>query len=198
MRHGQSEWNSQQRWQGWIDVPLTALGEAQARARGLELAGGGVDAPVVFASDLVRARRTADIIAEHLGAGVVTDERLRERHGGEWQGHTAAEIDELWPGWRERWGKREVAAPPGGESDDAVLDRFDTALVDVLAATPAEQDAIIVTHGGMLRLLAARTGITSRDVVSNLGGHWFRHDGDTLVADEPLPPLSQDGALKVE
>jgi bisphosphoglycerate-dependent phosphoglycerate mutase family 1 len=198
LRHAQSEWNAEGRWQGWIDVPLTAAGEAQARARGEALAADGIDATAVFASDLQRARRTAELIGEALRASVSTDERFRERHGGEWQGHTAAEIDERWPGMRERWRRRELPAPPGAESDDAVLARFDAALPGVVAATEPAHDALIVTHGGMLRLVADRAGIESRSVAENVGGHWFRWDGTHLVADEPLPSLRTDGVAALE
>jgi bisphosphoglycerate-dependent phosphoglycerate mutase family 1 len=198
LRHGQSEWNAEGRWQGWIDSPLTASGEAQARARGAALAADGIDAATVFASDLQRARRTAELIAEALRARVATDARLRERHGGEWQGHTAAEIDDRWPGMRDQWRRRELHAPPGAETDDVVLARFDAALPHVIAATEPARDALIVTHGGMLRLVADRAGIDSRAVVENVGGHWFRWDGTQLLADEPLPSLRTDGVAALE
>jgi probable phosphoglycerate mutase len=130
VRHGQSEWNAERRWQGWIDIPLTSTGETQATARGRALADAGITSPVVFSSDLCRATRTAELIAAELGARVVTDERLRERHGGAWQGHTAEEIDERWPGLREQWRRRE-AHPPGAEHDHEVLARFDAALTTI-------------------------------------------------------------------
>ena len=193
VRHGQSEWNAQRRWQGWIDIPLTSAGEAQATARGRTLADAGVAVPVVFSSDLSRASRTAELLAAEIGAQVVTDERFRERHGGEWQGHTAEEIDERWPGMRERWRRRE-AHPPGAEHDDEVLARFDDALVAVAAATADGHDAIIVTHGGGLRLVADRGGADGGRVAENVGGHWFLYEEGTLTASEPLPPLAADGA----
>jgi glucosyl-3-phosphoglycerate phosphatase len=198
LRHGQSEWNAEGRWQGWVDVALTEVGEAQARARGEALAAAGIAAPVVYASDLRRAARTAELIAEAIGARVIADARLRERHGGEWQGHTAAEIDERWPGLREQWRRRELHAPPGAESDDDVLGRFDDALPGIVAATAADHDAVIVTHGGMLRLLANRAGISAENVVENVGGHWFQWRDCLLVADEPLPTLRTDGAAALE
>jgi len=198
LRHGQSRWNAEGRWQGWIDVPLTDVGEAQARARGEALAADGVRVPVVYASDLQRAARTAELLAAPIGARVVLDDRLRERHGGEWQGHTATEIDERWPGMRERWRRRELPAPPGAESDAAVLARFDGALPDLLGPAPVGDDAIVVTHGGILRLLALRFGIKARGVVENVGGHWFHWDGAELTAGEPLPSLRTDGIAALE
>jgi probable phosphoglycerate mutase len=198
VRHGQSAWNAEGRWQGWIDVELTDVGEAQGRARGEALAAAGVSVRVVHASDLRRARRTADLVAEAIGATVRTDERLRERHGGEWQGHTAAEIDERWPGMREQWRRRELHAPPGAESDDDVLARFDLALADIAAATGDDEDALVVTHGGLLRLVSNRAGVTATNVVENVGGHWFRVERGALVADEPLPSLRTDGVAALE
>jgi probable phosphoglycerate mutase len=192
VRHGQSEWNAEKRWQGWIDIPLTRAGEAQATARGKSLAQTGVTVPVVFSSDLSRAHRTAELLAAELGARVVTDDRLRERHGGEWQGHTAAEIDERWPGLREQWRLGE-AHPPGAEYDEQVLARFDGALSAIATATSDGYDAIIVTHGGVLRLVSHRSGVDGAAVVENVGGHWFVYTAGALTAGEPLPPLAADG-----
>jgi broad specificity phosphatase PhoE len=198
LRHGQSAWNAEGRWQGWIDVPLTEAGEAQARARAEALAADGIDVGIVYASDLQRAHRTAELIAAAIGAAVVPDERLRERNGGEWQGHTAAEIDERWPGMRELWRGRALHAPPGAESDNTVLARFDAALPDIIDATDPERDAMIVTHGGLLRLVADRAGVSAENVVENVGGHWFRWDGAQLVIEAPLPSLRTDGVAALE
>ena len=96
LRHGQSEWNAAGRWQGQADIELTDLGYEQARRAVDKL--GTFDA--IASSDLRRARMTATIIAEGLGAGLLpADERLRETHVGEWQGLTHAEIERDWPGF---------------------------------------------------------------------------------------------------
>src|SRR3954454_17144605 len=89
VRHGQSVWNADGRWQGQADPPLSALGEQQAVEAANRL--DGIDA--VGTSDLVRHARTADLLAHELGVDVVVDARWRERHAGEWQGHTRAEIE---------------------------------------------------------------------------------------------------------
>ena len=96
VRHGQSEWNAEGRWQGQADPPLTDLGRLQAR----EAAGalGTVDA--VWASDLQRAVETATVIADQLGVGpVVVDPDLRERDAGEFSGLTRPEIAARFPGY---------------------------------------------------------------------------------------------------
>lgn len=193
LRHGESAWNVEGRWQGWQDIPLTPLGEAQARSRAASLAGEPIDGAVVFSSDLRRAARTAEVLAEHLRLGsVATDPGFRERHGGEWEGNTAAEIDERWPGRRAAWRRGELACPPGGEPDEVVLARVDDALARAIAATPTTGVTLVVTHHGVLRLLSTRAGIPVHAIIPNLGGRWFDHDGTALHARDELTPL---GAL---
>src|SRR5262245_96164 len=117
IRHGQSEWNVEQRWQGWLDAPLTPLGEEQAAARGRALAPEGFRPRVIYTSDLGRAARTAEIIAAHLDVPVIPDAGFRERNGGDWQGLTGDEIEAGWPGLREAWRHGKLDRPPGGERD---------------------------------------------------------------------------------
>ena len=128
LRHGESTWNREHRWQGWLDAPLTPEGEEQAAECARRLARDGFRPRVVFTSDLTRAARTAEIVAAHLEVPVVADAGFRERNGGDWQGCTITEIDERWPGERERWRRGEIPSPPGGETNTEVLTRFDTAL----------------------------------------------------------------------
>src|SRR3954470_12262051 len=127
VRHGQSVWNADGRWQGQADPPLSALGEQQAVEAANRL--DGIDA--VWTSDLVRAARTADLLAHELGVDVVVDARWRERHAGEWQGHTRAEIEWAWPGHLGD-GRR----PPGWESDAEVVGRALDACSTIGAAHP--------------------------------------------------------------
>ena len=151
LRHGESTWNVEGRWQGWLDAPLTPAGEDQAAARARTLAHDSFAPRVIYTSDLERATRTAEIIAAHVESPVITDVGFRERNGGEWQGLTGTEIDEHWPGMRAAWRRGELSAPPGGEEDVDVLVRFDDALERVLAHA-GKGIACIVTHHGMLRL----------------------------------------------
>lgn len=192
LRHGQSEWNVERRWQGWLDAPLTALGEDQAAHRARSLAHDGVKPRVVVASDLGRARRTAEIIAAHLEVPILTDDGFRERHGGEWQGHTSDEIDEKWPGMRDRWREGDLSAPPGGEDDTTVLARFDAAIARALQHVGSNL-LVIVTHHGVLRLAATRAGMDVHALIPNLGGYWFDVNHTTLHSPEPLDPVILDG-----
>jgi probable phosphoglycerate mutase len=187
IRHGQSEWNLEGRWQGWKNAPLTDLGVAQARERAAAIVESGFAPKVVHSSDLGRARQTADIVAEALGVEVKVDPGFRERSGGDWEGHTIAEIDAKWPGMRERWRSGELATPPNGELDTDVIRRFDAALASAIAAgTPA----MVVTHGGALRLVATQAGVSITALTPNLGGYWFTVDGDRLTNAEAVSPLA--------
>ncbi len=170
VRHGQSEWNAEGRWQGQADPPLSALGEAQAIAAAERL--DGIDA--VWASDLVRAARTAELIAAELEVDVVLDERWRERHAGEWQGHTRDEIEGAWPGYLAD-GRR----PPGWEPDADVVERAVDACRAIAATHPAA-GVVVVTHGGVVRTLERHFGATDDELLANLGGRWVEVHGDSF------------------
>jgi broad specificity phosphatase PhoE len=192
IRHGQSTWNVERRWQGWLDAPLTAEGEAQAARRARALARDGISPRAVYSSDLGRARRTAEIVAAHLEAPLVTDDGFRERHGGEWQGRTAHEIDECWPGERAAWRGGELPAPPGGETDDTLLARFEAALGRALAHV-GDNVLVVVTHHGVLRVVANRAGADVHATIPNLVGYWFGLEDGRLAHPEPVGPLEPDG-----
>jgi broad specificity phosphatase PhoE len=185
IRHGESTWNLEKRWQGWKNAPLTDLGLQQARERAATLVDSGFRPAVVHSSDLGRARQTAEIIADALGVPVRTDEGFRERSGGDWEGHVAEEIDHIWPGMRDAWRRAEIHCPPGGETDDAVLARFDAALDRARDGLPG----VVVTHGGALRLIATRAGVAIPELIPNLGGYWFSLDCEGLTDPRPIAPL---------
>ena len=175
LRHGESTWNVEHRWQGWLDPPLTPAGEAQAAARARTLAHDSFAPRVIYTSDLQRAARTAEIIAAHVEGPVIA----------EWQGHTGAEIDQRWPAMRDSWRRGELTAPPGGEEDVEVLERFDAALTR--ARERAGRGVVgIVTHHGMLRVVATRAGVDVHTVIPNLGGFWFDIAGGALINAEPV------------
>jgi broad specificity phosphatase PhoE len=187
IRHGESEWNVEKRWQGWLDAPLTARGLQQARDRAGALVRSGFATAVVHCSDLGRARNTAELIAGALGVEVRPDPGLRERSGGEWEGFTADEIDERWPGQRMAWRNGELTTMPGGEDDATVLARFDRAIATALeSGTPG----LVVTHHGVLRLAATRAGADVHALIPNLGGYWFTVDEGELVSPKPLDDLA--------
>jgi probable phosphoglycerate mutase len=157
-RHGETEWNAQARWQGHTDMPLNETGRAQARAlaqalRCTVLAG-------VVASDLSRARETAQIVAVELGLAIAyVDPALRERAIGVFEGLTREQCETLHPeAWSAWLASKRV--PPGGEAHEALTARV-VAAVGRAAERVATEDsaALVITHGGALRaIVAAATG----------------------------------------
>ena len=149
VRHGVTAWNRERRFQGQIDIPLDDEGRAQAARTGRRLAGMGPDA--IYASDLARARQTAEPIAAACSVGLRIDARLRERHYGRFEGRTHDEIrrDQLdaWRRWRER--EPDFELPGGGESLRAFHARVRAVLLEIASRHPG-QTVIAVTHGGVL------------------------------------------------
>jgi len=188
VRHGQSTWNADARWQGQADPPLSALGEQQALDAARHV--GAIDA--LWSSDLERARRTAELIGDHLGLDARVDARLRERHAGEWQGCTRDEIEEQWPGYLAS-GRR----PPGFETDDALLDRVLSAL-DELRHLHAGDSVLVVTHGGIVRTLERHLGDEVGGLLPNLGGRWIVTAEVGGRADEDAPWTLGDRVLLLE
>ena len=155
VRHGETEWNRTGRMQGHLDSPLTARGEAQARAIGETLREllDGSDYDMV-ASPLGRTRATAAIIGRVLGRDPETmtiDERLMEMTWGDWDGLTLAEIEARDPGAlaRRRADHWDYRPPGGGESYVMVALRVG----DWLAGRNSDQPLIVVSHGGAGRVL---------------------------------------------
>lgn len=152
VRHGETDWNAAGRWQGQTDVPLNANGRAQALALAARLRAEGIRE--IAASDLARARGTAEIVGAALGLEVaLVDADLRERGYGAWEGLTRGECEALHP---EAWARHLAdprTPPPGGESAEALLARVVPAIHR--AAERLESPALVVTHGGVMRAFLA-------------------------------------------
>jgi len=146
-RHGQTGWNVEGRFQGQSDSVLDETGHQQAAAAAARLAARKPD--VIVSSDLQRCVRTAEPLARLTGLTVRFDSRLRERHFGQWQGHTRAEIDERWPGAIARWQAGNVLDEAGIESPHDVSKRMSEALSDAVAGPPG-RTIVVVGHGGSL------------------------------------------------
>jgi broad specificity phosphatase PhoE len=167
LRHGQSTWNAEGRWQGWADPPLSAEGEAQSRRAAAWLAGEGFTG--VVSSDLRRARQTAAIVATELGLPEPpVDARLRERDVGEWSGRSHDEINRLWPGQLEAWRAGQLERPPGGESQDELTARVMAGIREWVAVDGV---LLVVTHGGVIHTVGVALGQTWFGN-GNLGGAW--------------------------
>ena len=201
IRHGQSAWNAEGRWQGQADPALTDLGRHQALHASRSL--GVVDA--IVSSDLLRASETAMIISNQLGVGpLVLDPDLRERHAGAWQGLTRADIERDWPGYlgppapiegvkepegpasrvTEDGGPRR--RPPGWEADEVLVERAIAALVRIQDLV-GDGEALVITHGGLVYALERRLG-ASFVRLPNLGGRWLDvgPDGPERLGDRVL------------
>lgn len=147
VRHGESRWNTQRRIQGHSGVGLNETGRRQAEAVAGWLATSLGPAPVV-ASDLARARETAEPISAALGADLQIDENLRERSFGDWEGRSVEELaTENSPLW-QRWADGEdVATEIGGESGADLAAR----VVPAIHRHAEGVDAVVlVTHGGAI------------------------------------------------
>jgi probable phosphoglycerate mutase len=171
VRHGQSTWNADGRWQGRADPPLSDLGRRQAEVAADAVRELGITR--VVASPLVRAHETANIVGTALGLDVATDARLQERDAGEWTGKTHAEIEAGWPGFLA--GRKR---PAGFEPDEVLDARAMDALRDVaaLATSTGGGPVVVVSHGGLIRVVEAALGSEPHSV-PNLGGLdlRFRH-----------------------
>ena len=163
LRHAESEWNAEGRWQGRADPGLSSRGRAAAERAGTLLPPFGA----VVASNLTRARETAQAIARGSGcAGLAwVTPLLAERSVGPWEGLTRDEIELCWPGYL---GRR--ARPPGFESDGSALRRLQAAL-GVLERDFRGSPVLCVTHGGLIHALEAWADLP-RSRLENLAGRW--------------------------
>ena len=168
VRHGQSTWNADGRWQGRADPPLSDLGVRQAEVAAETVGEFGITR--IWASPLVRADRTARILASRLGLKVENDARLAERDAGDWTGKTRAEIEKGWPGFLDG-GRR----PTGFESDDVLHERALAAMADI--GLDAREPVAVISHGGLIRVVERALGSEPHSV-PNLGGLDIRRAAD--------------------
>ncbi len=155
-RHGQSEWNQQGLIQGQSPEAggLTERGRWQAQQLGLRLK--SLDVVALYASDLLRAQETAQIISAALDLPVQPDPRWREIDLGVWQGLTPDEVDQRWPGDKIR----AMDLPRGeiGETFAALSQRTVAAMHDLAARHPGQTIAV-VSHGGNVRAALLATDV---------------------------------------
>lgn len=182
IRHGETAWNAERRIQGQLDIPLNAVGEAQALATADTLAARSFDA--AFCSDLMRAHATASATTERLGIALTPDRELRERHYGLFQGLTYAEAEQRHPQdfARHRARDPDYAFPAGGESLTAFSARVHAA-IERIADAHAGGQVLIVTHGGVLdilhRLATGKALSQPRDfILPNAALNWIVREPD--------------------
>ena len=186
IRHGETTWNVDTRIQGQLDIGLSVTGQWQAGRLAQALA----DEPIttIYASDLGRAYETAQHVSKVTGVAVQTETGLRERHFGEFQGKTFAEIEAVMPEQARLWRTRDPRfAPVGGESLLQLRQRV-VATAERLAAQHAGELIVLVAHGGVMDVLyraatrldiqAPRTWALGNAAINRL---LWTPDGFTLV-----------------
>lgn len=156
LRHGQSQWNLENRFTGWVDVPLTDLGETEARRAGEKIKAAGLRFDRTFTSVLQRAIRTLELVLDVLGQTGLPNERdqaLNERHYGDLQGLDKAETAKNFGDEQVRlWRRSYDVAPPGGESLENTAARTLPYLQsNILPAVHAGQHVLVAAHGNSLR-----------------------------------------------
>lgn len=151
IRHGETDYNKNGRFQGQMDIPLNEDGRRQGEMIAARMAGVALD--VIYSSDLSRAQETARIVAR--GQLVALEPRLREIHVGQVQGMNNAEIKRDFPDfWASQLLDPDNAPFPGGENAVQLQQRAMEALTAIQARYP-QGNVAVVTHGGVIKVIAA-------------------------------------------
>jgi len=156
IRHGQSLWNAENRFTGWVDIELSEKGMGEAKSAGEKLS--GIEFDAVYASGLVRAQRTAEIILDmnHSWSGeVIHDSRLNERNYGDLQGRNKQECrEEFGEEQVKKWRRSFEGIPPGGESLRMTSERTLPCLFEQIVPNLESGETVLVAaHGNSLRSL---------------------------------------------
>ncbi len=156
VRHGQSQWNLENRFTGWVDVPITDNGAAEAHRAGRELK--GIKFDLAFTSDLKRAQQTLDILLAETGLTGIPVERsqaLNERHYGDLQGLDKAETAAKFGAEQVHvWRRSYDVKPPNGESlKDTAARTLPYFKEKILPAAAAGKNVLVAAHGNSLRAI---------------------------------------------
>jgi phosphoserine phosphatase len=169
VRHGETEWNVIDKIQGQLDSFLTQKGLEQARETSEKLK--NIHFDTIFSSDLLRCKRTAEIMGLERNLEIQTEKALRERTFGKYDGITGKEFAEKTKHLLEEYKKLSVEErwkfkfSKGYESDDELVTRFITFLREIAIAYPGKT-ILIVTHGGNLRTFLTRLGYAKHGVLT--------------------------------
>ena len=202
IRHGETEWNVGGRLQGHLDIPLNDTGRQQADRLARSLAGREpVDA--IYTSDLLRARSTAQALADATAAPITLRPGLRERHFGRFQGQTFEQVSQAWPEDALRWRRRDPEwAPQGGESLLVFQERVTLELQALAAENTGKLIAIdknrseldvLYRAAARLGLQDARTWLLANTAVNRL--LWSPDGGLSLVGWADVSHLEEDMSL---
>lgn len=220
VRHGQTEWNLERRFQGQLDVPLSDEGRTQAELLADWLNNQGIEIFALYTSDLLRAYDTAVPIGERVNLVPQRVVALREIHAGDWQGSLTTEIEDRYPGQLARWHREaNEFRLPGGETIPEVRARVHGWYMQAIEAHRG-QAIVVVSHGMAIRsLLSAlngwdvadtermkKAGMGNTGVTALLADHergqssvlFFNslvHLENTARAQEALKPLDEPAAV---
>ena len=174
LRHGESQWNLENRFTGWVDIPLTEKGQAEARIAGEHMQ----DLPVdkVYTSVLQRAINTSKIALEAAGkpADLPTErsEKLNERHYGDLQGLNKAETAAQYGDEQVKIWRRSYDVPPPGEKGESLKDTAARTLpyfdANILPDLQAGKNILVVAHGNSLRSIVMELDKLTREQVLEL------------------------------
>ena len=153
IRHGETQWTAERRYQGHSDTDLNPAGRAQARALARRLLALKWD--ILYTSSLNRARQTAEGIAARAGKNPRVDSRLVEFGFGRWEGKTAGEIFKKKDPAFRHWCRGEWVRPPGGEKKETFRKRIAGFLRDVLKRHPGKK-VVVVSHGGAIKMMISK------------------------------------------
>lgn len=171
LRHGQSQWNLENRFTGWEDVPLTERGREEAAGAGQRMAEAGLHFDACFTSELQRAQETLCLALESFGASelpITRAEALNERHYGDLQGLNKGETAEKYGDEQVHiWRRSYDVPPPNGESlkDTAArtLPFFEN---EIMTAVRDGRDILVAAHGNSLRaILMDLEGLTPEEIL---------------------------------
>ncbi len=158
IRHGQTAWNVEGRWQGQADPPLNDRGREQARRVAEYQSQFGFVA--LYSSDLRRAMETAQVIGTAMGVEVNPDPRLREINLGRWQGMLADEIRAQYPDEFKRWHESPLTAhPPDGEDITSLAVRILEAINEIIARYPRQRLGIVAHELPIAIVLSRSAGL---------------------------------------
>lgn len=166
IRHGETDWNIEGRYQGQADPPLNSRGVLQAQHLAIELRNSGLQ--VLYTSPLQRAKQTAQILSDELGIPVMDEPRLMEIHQGDWQTRLRSEIETLYPEIFKKWETNPwQVTPPGGEHLSEVQTRVTAAIDDILRRN-THQKIGFVTHRIPIALIKVRYQDLDPDIVRSI------------------------------
>lgn len=184
VRHGETLWNREKRWQGQGDSNLTAAGLSQARHVAERLSLEKVE--TLYSSDSGRAFQTASIIGQRLGLGVIKEPALRECDVGSWEGLNTPEIEERFPQDYAAWLNDRTLPRGGGESFEQLTRRGTGVIKNIFEANPG-RTVVAVSHGGTIQSVAAQVlGIPPAQArnlrgMENCGLAWLVQDEDGVI-----------------